>query len=186
MKLNKSFVAELEAVHPRELIKQLQADDRPHFNTYWTIRNGIRPADLYCYLYARFGPPNGLQNFLRGDTSDNLIHWEWTLHSQGCIMLVQGQNFRTDIWLSGEQQPPESQGALISAFYIASAEDVILSKLQWYELSGAASERQWLDVLGVIKVQGDSLDRKYLSTWSVTLGLLGLLKRAFYDAGVQL
>jgi hypothetical protein len=115
MKLNTNFVAELEAIHPKELIKQLQADDRPHFDTYWTLKNEIKPADLYCYLYARFGPPNGIQNFLRGDTSDNLIHWEWALHSQGCIMLVQGQNFRTDIWLSGEEQPPEAQGALILA-----------------------------------------------------------------------
>ena len=73
-----------------------------------------------------------------------------------------------------------------SAFWVSSPEDIILSKLQWYQLSGAVSERQWLDVLGVIKVQGDSLDMKYLCTWSVTLGLLDLLKRAFSEAGVQL
>ena len=73
-----------------------------------------------------------------------------------------------------------------SAFCIAAAEDIILTKLQWYELSGAVSERQWLDVLGVIKVQGESLDREYLCTWSETLGLLELLKGAFSEAGVEL
>ncbi len=115
MKLDADFVGELETIHPKELMKQLQSDDRPHFDTSWTLKNEIKPVDLYCYLYIRFGPPNGIQNFLRGDTSDNLIHWEWALRSQGGIMLVQGQNFRTEIWLSGKEQLPEAQGVLISA-----------------------------------------------------------------------
>jgi len=115
MKIDKNFVSELKAIPPREMLKHLRADDRPHFNTFWSLGNEIKPADLYCYLYARFGPPNGIQNILREDTSDNLIHWEWELLSQGCIMLIQGQNFRTDIWLSGEEQPPEALKALVLA-----------------------------------------------------------------------
>lgn len=71
-------------------------------------------------------------------------------------------------------------------FYFSSPEDIIISKLQWYELSGKASERQWLDVIGVIKVQGDSLDKNYLQVWSKKLGILELLKNAFSDAEIQL
>lgn len=115
MKLYADFVCRLETIHLKELMKQLQSNDRPHFDTYWILKNEIKPSVLYCYLYARFGPPNGLQNFLRGDTSDNLIHWEWALRSQGCIMLVQGLSFRTEICLSGEEQPLEAKDALISA-----------------------------------------------------------------------
>jgi hypothetical protein len=33
------------------------------------------------------------------------------------------------------------------------------------------SERQWLDVIGVIKVQGKLLDKKYLMNWSQELGI---------------
>jgi len=70
-------------------------------------------------------------------------------------------------------------------FYISSPEDVILHKLKWYELGGGVSERQWLDVAGVIKVQGDSLDQVYLQRWSEDLGISILLKKAFADAGVS-
>ena len=71
-------------------------------------------------------------------------------------------------------------------FYFASPEDIIISKLQWYELGGNVSERQWLDVIGVIKVQGDSLDKNYLQVWSKKLGIFELLKNAFNDAGIHL
>ncbi len=121
MKLDADFVRELETIHPKELMEQLQLDDRPHFDTYWTLKNEIKPADLYCYLYARFGPPNGMQSFLRGNHSGNLIHWEWALRSQERIMLSQGHNFRTEIWLSGKEPPPESQETLISALKITFA-----------------------------------------------------------------
>lgn len=71
-----------------------------------------------------------------------------------------------------------------AVFYISSPEDVILHKLKWYELGGGVSERQWLDVTGVIKVQGNSLDQVYLQRWSKELGMSMLLKKAFADAGV--
>jgi len=71
-------------------------------------------------------------------------------------------------------------------FYFSSPEDIIISKLQWYELGGKVSERQWLDVIGVIKVQGDSLDKNYLRVWAKKLGIFKLLKNAFHDAEIQL
>jgi len=115
MKLDATFVSELEAIHPKELMRLLQSEDRPHFETYWTLKNEIRPVDLYCYLYARFGPPNGIQNFLRADHSENLIHWEWALQSHGIILLLQSLNFRTEIWLSGEEQSASSREELVAA-----------------------------------------------------------------------
>lgn len=65
--------------------------------TFWSIHNEIRPADLFCYLFARFGPPNGMQNFFRSNDSDNLIHWHWTLKTEHGFVEITGLNFRTDI-----------------------------------------------------------------------------------------
>ena len=45
------------------------------------------------------------------------------------------------------------------------------------------SERQWLDVIGIIKVQTDSLDQAYLIQWAQSLNVLDLLRQAFEDAG---
>lgn len=53
-------------------------------------------------------------------------------------------------------------------------------------MGGFASERQWLDVIGVIKVQADLLEKKYLKRWSKELGVLSLLKEAFVEAEVKL
>jgi hypothetical protein len=71
-------------------------------------------VDLYCYLFVRFGPPSGIQNFLRGDHSENLIHWEWALQYKDRILLIQGQNYRTDLWVSGNELPPEALKDLVS------------------------------------------------------------------------
>lgn len=68
--------------------------------------------------------------------------------------------------------------------YVASAEDTVLAKLQWYHQGGGVSDRQWNDVLGVLKVQGGSLDCAYLAEWARELGLTDLLRRALEDAGL--
>lgn len=73
-----------------------------------------------------------------------------------------------------------------SVVFFSSPEDVILSKLRWYEAAGRVSERQWLDVLGVIKVQADSLDRNYLIRWASAFGLRDLLQQAFSESGMTL
>jgi hypothetical protein len=68
--------------------------------------------------------------------------------------------------------------------HVASAEDTILAKLQWYRDSGSVSDRQWNDVLGVLKVQGQALDRAYLEEWARELVITDLLHRAVDDAGL--
>lgn len=114
MGLDSDIVERLLPVHPGAFAEQLRSADRPSFDTVWRIRNEIKPVDLYCYLYARFGPPNGIQNFLRADHSENLIHWEWTVHAYNRTFLIQGQNFRTEIWISGGSLSPEDANAFIA------------------------------------------------------------------------
>ena len=68
--------------------------------------------------------------------------------------------------------------------FLASAEDVIVHKLYWYQLSGGISERQWSDVLGVLQVQQDRLDRAYLERAAQQRGVVPLLERALKDAEI--
>jgi hypothetical protein len=68
--------------------------------------------------------------------------------------------------------------------YLASPEDIILSKLDWYRLGGGISERQWTDVMGVLKVQKGHLDMAYLKHWAEELGLAELFTQVCRDAGL--
>lgn len=67
--------------------------------------------------------------------------------------------------------------------WLASPEDTVLSKLDWYRLGGSVSDRQWGDVLGVIKVQGETLDLAYLRHWAAHLRLLDSLEQALNEGG---
>lgn len=71
-----------------------------------------------------------------------------------------------------------------NVFFFASCEDVILHKLHWFRLGEGVSERQWLDVLGVIKVQKEALDLEYLRRWAGELECTALLEKALTDAGM--
>lgn len=66
--------------------------------------------------------------------------------------------------------------------YIASPEDNILSKLEWYRMGREISDRQWQDVLNVLKIQGEGIDRAYLESWASELGVSDLLSRALEEA----
>ena len=98
-----AFVASWRLLEKRGLadrLLELSDKERPRRGevVQWEIKNEVRPADLFCYLGARFGKPNGFQNFLRADHSDNLIHWEWSVASGPALINLQGLNFRTEIW----------------------------------------------------------------------------------------
>lgn len=69
-----------------------------------------------------------------------------------------------------------------SAFF-SSAEDILLSKLEWFRLGNEVSEQQWLDILGIVKNQEARLDLKYLRMQAEGLKIGDLLEEAFKSIG---
>ncbi len=66
--------------------------------------------------------------------------------------------------------------------YFSSVEDSILSKLEWYRLGHEVSDRQWNDILGMIKMQSERLDLAYLRQWAAALNVADLLEKALREA----
>lgn len=60
----------------------------------------------------------------------------------------------------------------------ASPEDTILSKLEWFRLGGEVSDRQWRDILAILKTRAHDLDLDYLLQWADELKVRDLLERA--------
>jgi hypothetical protein len=116
-------------------------------------------------------------------SSFNLIHLETMMKID---VFIHKQDPYHESALTRRIQDLIVEGDPDSSYYFSSPEDVIISKLDWHKMGGQASDRQWLDILGVIKVQADSLDKDYLMRWSEAQGLSDLLKQAFSDAGIKI
>lgn len=56
-----------------------------------------------------------------------------------------------------------------ASFFVATAEDVILAKLEWAK--GARSNRQIQDAAGIVKIRGEAVDFSYLKKWISELNL---------------
>ena len=78
------------------------------------------------------------------------------------------------------RKPVSLQGI---ALFVASAEDVIVSKLEWAKL--AQSQRHIEDVAGILRMRWDSLDRVYLEKWIVVLELEAEWVAAQRAAGIS-
>jgi hypothetical protein len=74
----------------------------------------------------------------------------------------------------------------LDPIYLCTPEDTILQKLVWYRMTQSESQRQWRDVLGVLKLQSDRLDFDYLQKWSAELNLNDLLRTAYIESGIEI
>ena len=121
-----------------------------------------------------------ITNAIHERTSFNLIHLETMFKID--VFILKNQPY--DSKALSRRQPDTLDEESSRKFYLSSPEDVILNKLQWYHAGGRISEQQWKDVLGVLKVQSDRLDLKYLKYWASILNLSDLLNRSFANAGL--
>jgi hypothetical protein len=67
--------------------------------------------------------------------------------------------------------------------WVAAPEVVVLRKLDWFQRSAGSLARQWPDILGVLRLQGDALDRAWMRSMAATMGLAELLERALSESG---
>jgi hypothetical protein len=110
--------------------------------------------------------------------SFNLIHLESSLKID--FFPLRARRFSHEEF--SRRQPRLILNKSIAPAYVATAEDTILSKLEWFRAGGEVSENQWKDVLGILKVQAGNLDLAYLNHWARELHVEDLFEKAFKEA----
>ena len=101
-------------------------------------------------------------------------------------LVHQATQLKVDIFVAGgtpldRQQLMRRQDVTVSpgrTLYVHPPEDILLQKLRRYRKGGEISDRQWRDILGIVRVQGPRLDLAYLTSNAPTLGVTDLLTRA--------
>lgn len=155
--MNVDMVSVLKPEHARPLVEILQS-------AYYIDENMILDA-------------------IEKQSSFNIIHLETMLKIDVFISKNSPYDIET---LRRRIKDTLDEDQPTAEYYLASPEDIVLNKLMWIRLSGGISDRQWNDVLGVLKVQENSLDKKYLRHWASELKVEDLLKKSFQDAGINM
>ncbi len=119
-----------------------------------------------------------MREAIKRHSSFNLIHYETA--------------FKVDIFVCklrpfDQMQLERRRTSVIAndperSIYVTSPEDTVLAKLEWYRLGGEVSDRQWRDILGVLKTRAGELDLDYLHTWARELKVSDLLERVLQEA----
>jgi hypothetical protein len=105
-------------------------------------------------------------------------------------LIHQDSQIKVDLFVAGgtpldDQQLARRQRVEIrpgQVIYIHPPEDILLQKLRWYQKGGGASDRQWRDVVAIVRTQGARLDRNYLVANAPALEVDQLLERALHEA----
>jgi hypothetical protein len=114
---------------------------------------------------------------IRRNSSFNMIHRESMFKVD--VFIPHPRPFLQSQLMRAQRQTFAFEGNLSAKF--ASPEDTILSKLEWYRMGGEVSERQWRDILGVMKTRAGDLDLDYLRSWANELKVDDLLERALKE-----
>lgn len=119
-------------------------------------------------------------NAIHQRSSFNIIHRSSMFKVD---IFLPADSYFTKMQFSRAKQEVVSNDPELKA-WVTSPEDILLAKLSWYRLGGNVSERQWRDVIGILKVQKDNLDYAYLASMAQRLNLTDLFAKAKVQAGL--
>jgi hypothetical protein len=102
-------LASWQRVDPGLMVARLKpGSKRPPVGS-WIIARDISPVDLYVYLKARFGPPNGFGMALKKPGNNNLLQWHWSLQSGEQVIEFMGYNLHAVAAIDNTVPPSDAQ-----------------------------------------------------------------------------
>ncbi|MGA1043982.1 MAG: hypothetical protein ACO3ZY_02065 [Phycisphaerales bacterium] len=115
-----------------------------------------------------YASADAAEEAIRRGASFNLIHLATSLKVD---LFVPADDLLADSAVARAEQADRG-------LRVASAEDTLLAKLRWYRQTGETSDRQWNDVLGILRVARHTLSTDYCDRMAAAIGVGDLLKRA--------
>ena len=161
-----TLLGEPRATHDLDLVAEIGVSDLER------LLDAFEEAGFYVPRAAARAAVDARRSF-------NIVHRDSALKVD---IFVAGRTALDHEELRRRESLPVSSDAT-DRLYVATAEDLVLQKLRWYREGGEVSDRQWRDVLGLVKAQGPRLDRVWLARWADRLGVDDLLRRAMIEAG---
>ncbi len=120
-----------------------------------------------------YASPAAARDAVRERKCFNLIHLPTSYKID--IFVNRGRQFDEAAF---ERARPESFGApATEPIPVATVEDSILAKLDWFRMTDETSERQWDDVSRLVRIHAAELEIDYLRTMAESIGVRYLLDR---------
>jgi hypothetical protein len=125
-------------------------------------------------------PIDSARGAIQAHSSFNLID---TAHGLKVDLFVLGEGLLDRMQI--ERRMHVLIPGLAHRIWVTSPEDQVLRKLDWYRSTGHESQRQWRDVIGILRIHGDAMDRDYLNEIARQLDLGALLEEAANAASMD-
>lgn len=126
-----------------------------------------------------YADEQSMRDAIAGRGSFNLIHLATAMKVD--VFLPKLRRFDGGQFARARRISVEEGGGIEAA--ICSAEDIIAAKLEWFRLGQETSERQWGDIIGVLRLNAGHLDLDVLCASAEELGVNDLLAKALAEAG---
>ena len=158
--------------------------------------HGIPRATLDADIVADLRAPL-VSSFLRALGKDWYMEEQSVrdaIRNRSCFNLIHlGSAMKVDIFVpklrrfeggqfSRALRIPVAEGSTIK-IPVCSAEDIVLAKLEWYRAGGELSDRQWGDILSVLRVNAKNLDLEGMRERAIELAVSDLLASALTQVG---
>jgi len=160
-----------------------------------TVHGAIRSTmdvDLVCELrveqiepfLAAFGDdfyvsPQAVRHAVEHRSCFNLIHLPTAYKVD--VFVSRGRPFDVSAMTRAVLRPLAEEDPL--RVPVATAEDSIIAKLEWFRLGDESSQRQWDDVSRLVALHGPSLDVAHMRRMAESVGVLDLLGRLLTRGG---
>jgi hypothetical protein len=137
------------------------------------VEDGTEAALLERASAEFYVPVDAARAAIRAHSSFNLVE---TAHGLKVDLFVLGDGLLDRMQI--ERRMNVTIPGFADRIWVTSPEDQVLRKLDWYRSTGHESERQWRDVVGILRIHGDVMDRIYLDETARQLNLGALLDEA--------